>query len=60
MDSVVLVAVFLALASACAACVSGAYYQHRRREGVNPGAGPRASAGGRRGALYEHGLRKPH
>ncbi len=30
MDNVVLLAVFLALAAACAACVAGAYYQHQR------------------------------
>jgi hypothetical protein len=30
MDSVVLPAIFLALAAVCAACVVGAYYQYRR------------------------------
>jgi hypothetical protein len=35
MDSVVLPAIFLALATACAACVVGAYYQHKR---ADPGA----------------------
>ncbi len=30
MDSVVLPAIFLALAASCAACVAGAYYRHRR------------------------------
>jgi hypothetical protein len=30
MDEVILVAIFLALSAVCAACVLGAYYQHRR------------------------------
>jgi hypothetical protein len=35
MDSVVLPAIFLTLAAPCAACVAGAYYQHKRGD---PGA----------------------
>jgi hypothetical protein len=30
MDNVVLPAIFLVLVAACAACVAGAYYQHKR------------------------------
>jgi len=29
MDNIVLLAIFLALAAACTACVAGAYYQHK-------------------------------
>jgi hypothetical protein len=62
MDDAVLVAAFLALASAGAACVAGACYQHRRRAGAHFAAGPGAVDAGApkvRSALRSPGRHEP-